>query len=445
MSSPVSSIEKGNALEDQIYHFFSSEIAAHRLFAKPSCCKIRKKPRYYSRDRNNEIEFDVSIEIYLPGMSDFSFVVLIECKNYNKSVPVNDVEEFFCKVQQVAAANSKSIVASKGAFQASTLEFAKSKKIGLLRCFDQSNCKWDLLRSPSMSAYASAGISEENVLYGLSDDSYQSEFYDFYLQSPTRYTHSISDFFEDLLLDEVISPSQLRHILNPKMKRFEVVPFREKGEIEERASEILQALLYSDGTVPLEMLCAKEHENTGLVVRLETEPSKEALQKGILGRISFEPLQIEVFRQPEPIKERTRFTLAHELAHHLLGHGRYMRREYCQNSDFSQNQNITIEGSEVARMEFQANYLAAALLLPKHNIMVDFRNLLRTLDLPNRGHGQLYVDDQLCNLQNFHMVTTHMSRKYQTSHTATKIRLQELGLLQDHRKNQNAMHALDYL
>lgn len=104
-----------------------------------------------------------------------------------------------------------------------------------------------------------------------------------------------------------------------------------------------------------------------------------------------------------------------------------------------------MEGTNVARMEFQANYLAASLLLPKQNIVADFRSLVRDLDLPNRGFGSLYVDDQACNLQSFEAVVGHFARRYGVSRTAATIRLQSLGLLKDARKPRGPRHALEAL
>ena len=43
--------------------------------------------------------------------------MLIECKNYSHAVPVDYAEEFFAKVQQVAAANVKAVIASTASFQ----------------------------------------------------------------------------------------------------------------------------------------------------------------------------------------------------------------------------------------------------------------------------------------------------------------------------------------
>lgn len=428
-----STVKKGDALERRIYEFFVAEIEADRFFAKRDCCKVRWKPQYYSRDRGRDITFDVSIEMFMPGATEYSSVVLIECKNYTSSVPVDDAEEFYAKLQQVAAANAKGVMASTASFQSGTREYARAKGLGLLRAFDRESCKWELMRSPATGGGVDRSEYDDEVSKGLSILDYRSEVFDFYLQSPTRETNSLWGFFDDLLLDGPYTPGQLRRLLNSKAKASDLAPFLEKDDLEAIAASTHEALRYSVGAVPLDELCAIENARSGLTVRLDVLPPPNLLERQALGRIVFDPSHIEVFRQETPHPGRERFTLAHELAHHLLGHGKHMRKEYCQASDFSLERSPTTYGTNVARLEFQANYLAASLVLPKQNVISDFRRLVRNLDLPARGFGPLYVDNQACNLQNFATVIGHYTQVYGVSKAAAAIRLEALGLLKDAR------------
>src|SRR5687768_2166293 len=123
----LSTTRKGDALERIIRDLLQTEIEADRFYLKKDQCRIFWQKGYFSKDRGSKIVFDVAIEVYLPGTEEYSLLVLIECKNYGHRVPVNDAEEFFSKVQQVAAANCKAIIASTAAFQHGTVEYAKSK------------------------------------------------------------------------------------------------------------------------------------------------------------------------------------------------------------------------------------------------------------------------------------------------------------------------------
>jgi Zn-dependent peptidase ImmA (M78 family) len=434
MTTQSNTIKKGNVFEELIHRYFFAEIQSGRFFAKRQCCKIRKKPKYHSRDRSGDITFDISIEISLPGATEFSYVVLIECKSYTHPVPVDDVEEFFAKVQQVAPAKAKAVLASTASFQSGTREFARAKGIGLLRYFNQENCKWELRRSPSGGMRAGVTADASEIASGLSNPDHKSEVFDLYLQSPTRDTNSLYDFFKDIFFDDTLSTSEIRKAINLRPKQNSIVPFIEKDELENVAARILKDISYMTGKVPLQQLCEYEADRSGLVVNLNVRPSSDFGERQVLGRITFDPPRIEVYRQVNPTLGRTRFTLAHELAHHLLGHGKYMRREYCQDADFSFERQSAPEGTDIEKMEFQANFLASNLLLPKANVIEDFQNLVHQLELPNRGYGQLYLDTQPCNIQSFERITAHFMRQYGVSRTAITIRLQSLGLLHDARK-----------
>lgn len=104
---PVNTTQKGDALEIAVFDLLKAQIDADGFFCRKDCCRIFRRKGYYSEKRKSEIVFDISIEIGFPGVVEYSMLILIECKNYSKPVPVNDVEEFFAKIKQVGEANTK--------------------------------------------------------------------------------------------------------------------------------------------------------------------------------------------------------------------------------------------------------------------------------------------------------------------------------------------------
>ena len=431
MGHKRSTTQQGDAFEACIHDYFSALIASDRFWAKKDNCRIFRKRGYHSRDRNSSIVFDIAIEVYLPGSEEYSTVVLIECKDYSEPVPVSDLEEFFAKVQQVSAARAKAVFASTAAFQSGAREFARSKGIGLIRYFSPENFKWELKRSPSASARSSWGESSALANTALSEPKFTSTLFDFYLQSPIRETNSVSDFFEDLVLDSGLSPTLIRSIANSKRKIAGRVPFVEKEDLEGRSSEILAEIGYSGAEVDLDSICDREKTAAGLVVRTNVSPVPPSRTTLPLGQITFSPLVIEIFATQECHRARERFTLAHELAHHLLDHGTYMAREYCEEEDFALYKRSVAGSSDIARLEFQANYFAASLLMPRAYFLRDFQQLAIELELHDHGFGALYLDEQPCNVQTFFRVTNHYMQQYGVSRAAAKIRLQSLGLLRD--------------
>jgi len=143
----MNSIEKGNVFEDEVYKYFEEELSNDRLFVSGRMSKLFSKKGYYSRDREKDIITDISIETYLPNATNYSLLTVIECKDYNGKIPVDDIEEFYSKVQQIAGVNVKAIFCTKSALQESALNFAKSKKIGVIRFLPIDQIKIELMLS----------------------------------------------------------------------------------------------------------------------------------------------------------------------------------------------------------------------------------------------------------------------------------------------------------
>lgn len=428
-------------LEDRVHALLKSEIDNDRFWAKRSCCKIFRRKGYFSRDRQNEIVFDISIEIYLPEAEEYSVLVVIECKNYEHRVPVDDIEEFFAKLQQISGANIKGVVAATGAFQKGARDYARSKGIAFLRYFDRRNYKWELRRSPSAAASSIHAEDLFTIDRALSDPDFVSTFFDLFAQSPYRPTSSLWELMEDILVDSGMDREKIAQIENSRNRQSTIVPFIEKDTIEAAALDVHAAVTYVDGEVRLDLVCDNERRRSGLrVVNAHTKARPSGIE--VLGCITFDPLEISLFEQAEPNRGRERFTLAHELGHYFLGHGAYMTGEFCEESDLVTQTNQAVLASDVRRMEWQANYFASCFLMPRQNIYIDARDLLQGLQLKDRGFGALYVDNQSCNLKNYVLVTGVLMNKYVVSRTAITHRLEELGLLVDGRASQGLQPIL---
>ncbi|PTR00264.1 restriction endonuclease [Paraburkholderia sp. GV068] len=430
MSTPTNTTRVGDEFEKQIFDYFRDEIDAGRMPFKKDCCKLFAKKGYYSRDRCSEIIFDISLEIYLPGQQQHLVLLLIECKRYSHPVPVDDVEEFFAKVEQVGAANTKAIVVSTAPYQKGAREFANAKKMGLARYFGPENFKWELQRSLAVTASAS-GAGYEDLERGLSDDVFPDASFDFYFQGPQALTNSLWDFIEDTCAEVPAAPHALLKARNKRRAAREVA-FLAGAAIEDLGASVLSRIGYSGGEVALQEICKRELVTSGLQVQLDVPHNDAEVGARLLGRITFDPLVIQVFAQSEPNQGRERFTLAHEMAHHFLDHGRYLVHESCDSNDFVLHR-TGMTNAAIARLEFQANYMASSMLLPRARVIHDFHKLMRTLGIADKGFGALYVDDQPCNLHNYEFVTGQLMKKYAVSRSAVRIRLETLQLLRDKR------------
>ncbi len=430
----MSTTKKGNKLESEILRFFQEEIANNRLYIRKDCSRLYAKKGYYSKDRGKDIIFDIAIEVFLPGQNQYSHLILIECKNYNHAVPVDDIEEFFQKTQQISGGNIKGIIVSSGSFQEGAVTFSKSKGLGLLRYFSRSKLAWELYRSPSTLA-SSRFASSYTAREGLTTSSFTSDYFDCYCYVNDNYTNSFNQFFSELFkynLPESLS-GQLSTIENKISRNPRSIPRKRNREIELLCDEILQKVNYRGGPVPLDKICAMLKKSNGLQVVHKKEKSFK-LGKDVLGKISFDPFQITIFKDEKGNKARDKYTLAHELGHHFLGHSKYIRRELLRenNIDMEKLQELRQIGiHDIISMEWQANFFASCLLLPVRTFISDLMILAYNEDLRNRGFGLIFLDHQNCNRAQFYRITDELKIKYEVSRRVIEIRLKKLGLLRE--------------
>ena len=100
-------MSKGDAYEQDVLKSVQDQLNRGNLSIDPKLCRVRHKPNYFSRDRGKDIIFDVSIEVSRRTAAEPYWIWIWECKNYNHTVPVNDVEEFHSKLSQVGANRTK--------------------------------------------------------------------------------------------------------------------------------------------------------------------------------------------------------------------------------------------------------------------------------------------------------------------------------------------------
>jgi len=169
----MNSIKKGDSFENEVYNHLKKELEDDRLHVAGQRSIIFSKKGYYSRDRERNIITDISIETFLPDATDYSLLTVVECKDYDGTIPVDDIEEFYSKVAQISGANIKAIFATKSAFQKSALTFAKSKKIGVIRYLPSDQMKWlthsvtigNINKKLYRSEFNSAFINQTHISY----------------------------------------------------------------------------------------------------------------------------------------------------------------------------------------------------------------------------------------------------------------------------------------
>lgn len=420
----MNTTKRGDRFEEKVFALLDTELRQGRLWLNESRTRIYRKRKYYSKDREAAITIDIALETFLPGATEPSLFTLVECKDLGRAVAVDDVEEFHSKIQQITGANAKGILASSGALQLGALRFAKSKGIAVLRILTGRDVRWELRRESTCSARRATDDIATGVEKVLIAESPRSRAHSLFAAPPNGLaTNSLWD-----LVASVHSNDESGEWTTNRLRPSGIVPFESEARIEGLADAVRKR--YRQGEEYVEPLAICEELSRESDFRLiKRDPGAD--ERGLLGGISFVPLEITLINHTD--NRRERFTVSHELGHLFLKHDRFLQREMLEAEDAEEISGGAYLPDDVSRLEHQANGFASALLMPRRafvrRCIASFHaNAMRGM----RG-GTLYVDNQPCNLELYHSVTDPLVKHFGVSRSALTIRMKRLGLLRDQR------------
>lgn len=187
----------GVKFEKRIFEVINKTLNEEKLGLLPSSCKVFIDKGYYSKDRDKDIKADISIEVYVENATEPSVIWIWECKDYKGSISVDEIEEFHAKLEQIGADKTKgTLITSNGAFQKSSINYAKSKGIGLARLMPNDQVSWELyMMLPDMLNESRS--NRNNTFRALTQTRYMAEKHNFFsLTSDSKLTkeYSISEF-----------------------------------------------------------------------------------------------------------------------------------------------------------------------------------------------------------------------------------------------------------
>lgn len=120
----------GKEFEERVYNKLVEEVAKGTYGDKAA--KVRRSPRYFSRDRDGYITFDISVEQFRQGADDPSVIWVWECKwSSSRAIEVGEIEQFHNQARQVSA--HKLTLVSNAGFSKSVESYAKSNRIAISR------------------------------------------------------------------------------------------------------------------------------------------------------------------------------------------------------------------------------------------------------------------------------------------------------------------------
>lgn len=186
-------MKKGKDLEKEVYETINRLINKGNFPFPASQCKVFLNKKYYSKDRDAYIETDVSIEVFMADATEPFFIWIWECKDYSRSIPVDDLEEFHAKLEQIGADNTKgTMITSNGWFQTGALNYARSKKIGLARMLPEDQVEV-IMQCMTFDMIGRMG-PKNNFIEALTRRSYKANMQDTFIMD-SNYNFSFLDSY----------------------------------------------------------------------------------------------------------------------------------------------------------------------------------------------------------------------------------------------------------
>jgi Zn-dependent peptidase ImmA (M78 family) len=336
------------------------------------------------------IPFDIVINFNIPFMR-----VIIKCFNDDDNMTLNNIKNFYNQKEEVSA--QKVIIVSSTSFNSNIINYSKKKNgdISLLY-FPNSfkNINWTLERKSTI-----------------------------FIEIKEKKPKFIIDLF----------PKNENNLLsNYKLiskKKLNQVTFIDDNTIDKIVLNLLSRIGYQNGMVDLnKIILLLKNEN-----KIYTKYN-QSLEENVLGEINFKKSMILIDNHQCKTLARIRFTLAHEIAHFLLGHSRYMlgEKHTIKEAKCIDNE-LFISVEEIMKIEFQANRFASFLLLPTKSFLKDIHTFLTDYDIKDRGVGLFFVDNQRCNTETYLKITSQLMHRYKVSRQVIELRLKNLKIL--HKKD----------
>ncbi|QJW90266.1 ImmA/IrrE family metallo-endopeptidase [Spirosoma taeanense] len=414
----MNTVLKGDKFENECFILIKRLLDNFQLGPLPSICRIFQKKGYYSCRRQSDIIFDLSIEVWPEGAANFSLLYLIECKDYKGKVPINDLEEFEKKIQEVTGVNCKGVFITRNGFQEGSFNFARTGGMMLIE--------------------ASSQLTFNIILHKANRFRQQEEEIDFILPD-------IIDLESDIPTKQYIHLKWMRVIENNLIKAFlfglnaevieqrDIIPILSRSEIEDIVNEIL-ADYYPHRQARENALHWPTFEQY-LYDVFELEISYvpyiglDSSNRMIQSRCIFNQRRIEILTSLQD-SSRLNFIKGHEIGHYFLHNKCSISQsayESMEDSDFRYDLDKYQINSDRGWIEWQANTFANSLIMPTPAFLKRLKHIKTSIGLsPNKN---LYVDRQRCNIDDFHAITGDLATFFRTTKTSATIKLETLNLI----------------
>ena len=434
----ISSVAKGDMFEEKVFKLFKSYVLSGEYTLNPNKCQFFIQKGYHSNKREKDIKVDISIEVHAEKIENLSLLVVIECKNYNKSVSVDDIEEFESKLDQIAGKNVKGIVFTTKGFQSGALTFASNSGIALARYLPDNRIEWFLERTPNLTGtHSRKRIETEEVKKVLTNEDYIGKAEYIFSTYKDTFSTSFSEIFNELI------PHEFKYFNQKKLENEneDIIPFIGQSYIDQRVNNIFsyfKSKMKRNREVLLEPICGYLSEFNDIEFIYDENLGENVHGNEVLGKISLDTKKVFISSSLKRNSPRWRFTLAHELGHFLLHRKLFISDPSTNVMDSKKSISWEkIDKTSISRLEWQANSFASALLLPKITLIPLIATLLEDYGIRNSNHGTIYLDNQKDNILAYRYISSKIKEEYNVSYQMITYRLVQLNILNNQSGQKN--------
>lgn len=407
MNGKINTTKIGTDYENRVFKLFSSLLQADELpFVSKKNSKIFQHKNYTCVGLNRVIDFDITIETYNPNFNqhEWSSLVIIECKCLTHTVDISDLDEFETKMKKVSDSGIKGIMVTTKGFTSNSIEQAKKAHIALMVLSEEEH-NWIVSRDinkPEQQMQILHGFNKPGVVPTIYIDNNFISLYEY--------------------LNQINVSTTEQNVVN--------IPWLCHDEIKNKANDLYQSCTITSNDVAGEVLVQYFSD-----IRINFSD----FAQGVLGTLSFTDKIITLSNDLVSDIHIRNFTLAHELGHLYL-HKPVLERYNSPLLEYEEGFIANLPDEIIKRMEIQANLFASYLLIPQLLFVNEVARLFKELSIST---GRLYLDHQPCNKHDVYTVLGALSKKFNVSIEAVKMRLlNEKLLIIDNRQPQKIDHII---
>lgn len=405
----MSTTSKGDKFEDIGIELIHKLIEEEEILINAKYIRPFKKQKYKCNSRESFVQFDYVIEVWPPNADRFSVIYFIECKDHKTRVGVNQIKKFHNDIEEVSGANAKGILITKSLLQDGAKTYAEANGFMVIQANSVEDYKIIYhktgVKSTSIPTINQQQITDEGIL-GLTKI-IDKQIYKAFSEFKEGISYNIDKINKDTI--ENICNSELRNI-NPRIL----------SDAENLNIDVLKNYLKEKYQLKV------TYHDTSI----------------LLGYCDIENNLISLNQEIKDTK-RELFILCHEFGHFKL-HQNLLIDQFTYNNFQESEYNFKIGKHSLTNpkhwIEWQANYFAISMILPKTSILAMLWKNQQRLGLNN---GKLFLDDQRENYLNYQNVLFRISEYFNVTRPNILYRLKELKHFENRSHLKNAREILE--